>query len=250
MRDRDLLRWFVVLAACVALATTLNAQWGTLGNPGIVPPYQKVQNLTYDEWSAKFWQFAYGIPASKNPLTVPDAEYDCHEGQSADSAVWFLTGKGGAPPGNFMRTCTMPVGKYLFFPIVNFSNDNWTFDGHGDLDWTDYSTIELRKAIKEGMDSVVWMSSRIDGRLVHHLDSARFSIYRVLSPVFHYWLPDDNIFGIYVPPKPGRVGIPGAVGDGVYLMLEPLKKGEHTIEFAASFGPGSEFYFTYKVTVQ
>ena len=74
-----------------------------------------------------------------------------------------------------------------------------------------------------------------------------------MSPVFHYWVPANNILGIPVPTDPGRVGIPGTVADGVYLMLEPLSKGDHSIHFEASFGTGPGVYafdVSYTVTVK
>ena len=248
MKDQRPFRWFIVMAACMALATTLNAQWGDLGNSGIVPPNQKVGGLTYAEWSARWWQFVYSIPAAQNPL-LADSNYDCHVGQSGN--VWFLTGIWGQPPIIRTRHCTMPAGKHLFFPVANNMYDNSIAGSDGSLDWTDYSTEYMRKALMQQMNTVVGMSCRIDGQPVHYLESVS-TIYRVTSPVFHYWLPPENVFGISVPAPLGKLGIPGVVGDGVYLMVKPLSPGRHIIEFAASFGtaPGAyRFDITYVIDV-
>jgi hypothetical protein len=172
-------------------------------------------------------------------------------GQSGN--VWFLTAKWGKPPITAYRQCRIPVDKYLFFPIANGSNDNWTLDSAGALDWADNSTDDLRQALKGFLDGVVSMSCYIDGRLVRHLESVKTTPYRVTSPVFHYAVPRDNIQGIPVSTPPGKVGVPGVVGDGVYLMLEPLAPGHHTIRMAASFGtdPGAySFDITYAIVVQ
>ena len=69
MKSQFLFRCCMLPAVCMALATVVNAQHG---NQGIVPPNQKIQGLTYGDWSAKWWEFAYTIPADKNPLTVDD----------------------------------------------------------------------------------------------------------------------------------------------------------------------------------
>jgi len=248
MKSQFLFRCPVVLAACMALATVVNAQ--------VIPPTQTIQGLTYGDWSAKWAQFAYGIPADRNPLMLDEPRYDCTVGQSGN--VWFLTGRLGAHPGYLTRYCTMPSGKYLFFPIVDYTNDNFVVVDKAvgpftvkSLDWTDYSTDDLRKAIKDGMDTVTQMQCSIDGVTVDlGSTSATGSRYRVQSPVFHYWVPINNIFDIPVPIYPGTVGIPGVVADGVYLMLAPLSKGTHTIYYQASIPPNQLFEFMYYVTVQ
>lgn len=251
MKSRNLFRPLLVLVTCLALAITIKAQLPspTMGNPGIVSRDGTVLGLTYEQWSARWWQFVYGIPADQNPL-LAGANYDCSIGQSG--SVWFLTGMWGQPPIIATRTCTVPKGTYLFFPVANNQYDNSLIGPNGALDWTDYSTEYMRKSLDEQMDSVVGMRCLIDNRDVRHLESARGAVYRVVSPVFHYWLPPNNIFGITVPDPPGTTGIPGVVGDGVYLMLEPLSPGSHTIEFAASFGTAADAYrfdITYLIQV-
>jgi hypothetical protein len=59
------------------------------------------------------------------------------------------------------------------------------------------------------------------------------------------------VLAIPVPNPPNRVGIPGAVGDGIYLMVEPLTPGDHTIQFAAYF-PTFDYRFdiTYRIKVE
>jgi len=247
MKGLKSFRWFMVVAA-VALVPTLKADWDDILNPGIVPPNQKVQGLTYEQWNAKWWQFVLGIPADNNPLTA-GLNYDCKVGQSGN--VWFLTGIWGQSPIVATRRCTVPKATYLFFPIANETVVN-SFVGPSGLDWTDDSTDDLRKQAKDAMDAVIDMSCKIDNRYVHHLESVRGSIYRVTSPVFHPWLPPNNVAGIPVYTPPGKVAIPGTVADGVYLMLEPLPPGAHTIEFTASFGTAPDalrFDITYIIEV-
>lgn len=243
MKDRRCLLCLLLMVAGFALATTLQAD---SIHQAIVPPQQKVEGLTYEQWSAKWWQFAFGIPAAQNPL-LAEQDYNCQIGQSGN--VWFLTGVWGPPPIIRTRTCTMPAGKYIFFPVANNVYDNSIALPDGNLDWTDYSTEYMRKELAAQMNKVVGLTCKIDGQYVPFIHSA---IYRVQAPVFHYWLPPGNIFGLNVPTPPGKLGIPGVVADGVYLMLKPLSPGSHVIQFTASFGTAPDAYrfdITYVIQV-
>src|SRR5262245_19870660 len=68
---------------------------------------------TFAELSAQWWQWAFSIPTSKNPLFDDTGVY-CMVGQRDD--LWFL---GGSFSGPVTRTCTIPEGTSLFFPVVN-----------------------------------------------------------------------------------------------------------------------------------
>ena len=65
---------------------------------------------TYEEYAAEWWQWAMAIPRSENPILGGPCELN----QSGE--VFFLAGTNGA---NTVRSCTMPVGKGIFFPLVN-----------------------------------------------------------------------------------------------------------------------------------
>ena len=44
--------------------------------------------LTYGDWTAKWWQWAYSVPRNVNPSYDDSGRY-CSEGQNGP--VWFLT---------------------------------------------------------------------------------------------------------------------------------------------------------------
>ena len=88
----------------------------------------KVLGKTIGEWSTKWWQWAFAIPSSTNPMLHHDDDEDsipydnfCHIGQQGP--VWFLAGVWNPSPqtrpGKVERSCTVPVGKYILFPIAN-----------------------------------------------------------------------------------------------------------------------------------
>lgn len=90
----------------------------------------KLYGKTYGEWSAKWWQWAYSIPASHSPVLL-EGDVDCTLGQQGP--VYFLAGKATVLPDDpdelpivltGERWCSIPQGKALFFPIVNAANIN------------------------------------------------------------------------------------------------------------------------------
>src|SRR4051794_22907267 len=92
-------------------------------NPGVLPPVSTPYGLTYAQWSARWWQWAFSIPGPVNPL-IDTTGAQCAQGQSGN--VWFLAGLWVDPPlvpNTAVRTCTVPSGKALFFPVANIECD-------------------------------------------------------------------------------------------------------------------------------
>ncbi len=213
---------------------------GTRGsNPSIYPPGIVLFGTTYAEWSAIWWQWALAIPADQNPL-IDDTGQNCDIGQMGP--VWFLAGTFSVTPveggvyGEATRSCTVPADKALLAPIIN--GECSTAEGNGTGD-------ELRKCAKDLMDSVTLAEASVDGAPLQALNPPN-SPYRVQSPLFLYYLPDDNIFGI--PSQQSQ-----AASDGYWLFVKPLPVGEHVIKFhgKAVFSDGSFFEtdITYNLTV-
>jgi hypothetical protein len=202
-----------------------------------------IAGRTYGEWSAAWWQWSLSIPASSHPLFDKG---DCNTGQTGQ--VFFLGGKActtGDTTCNASvakRTCTVPKGKDLFFPIVNAEDSVAEEIANG----TNLRTInELRKSVQGIIDGTTNLEVDLDGSSLTDLRA-----FRVQSSAFGFKLPDDNEFkalgenvaaGTYFP----------AVNDGVYIMLKPLSPGQHVLHFKGSF-PAFNFSFdiTYKLTVK
>ena len=162
-------------------------------------------------------------PAPVNPLTDSTGAH-CAEGQ--DAKVWYLAGT--FTPDPVTRSCTVPAGTALFFPIVNTF-----FAAEGTVE-------EMRARNAAFIDSIATMSVSIDGQSVENPVG-----YRAISPIFSLELFADNIFGapegIYEP----------AVSDGFWLLLAPLPPGEHVIHFSAASSDGSfSLDVTYILTVE
>ncbi|PYJ19840.1 MAG: hypothetical protein DME99_11560, partial [Verrucomicrobia bacterium] len=117
--------WLAILCGTLLAGTLvigLTSQVGATGqrnpNPRVIPPHGRPYGLSYGEWGAQWWRWAYSFPAAQFP-PLQAGEVDCSLGQSG--SVWFLAGTAGQGP--VTRSCTIPAGKALFFPIISYLND-------------------------------------------------------------------------------------------------------------------------------
>jgi hypothetical protein len=174
--------------------------------------------------SAEWWQWALSIPASHNPTTDPTGE-QCMLGQRGP--IWFLAGVLGG--GTATRTCTVPEGVDLFFPIFNqsfFDSPNACGQGAGC-----FPIPEMRAINAEIVDGITDVVARVDGEPVAE-------ICRVRSNVFAVALPADNVSETPTAPCPAGIYAP-TVDDGYYVRLGPLPVGKHRLRFRAKNPDGS-----------
>jgi hypothetical protein len=191
----------------------------------VFPPEENVFGLSYGDWSAAWWQYVLSIPADTNPIFDTTGN-NCDIEQS-ESPVFFLVGAGTEP---VTRTCTVPSGRALFFPIINVECSNVEpppFFGE--------TAQELRECVAELVNGVgvETLQVVVDGKQVQNLED-----FRVQSPLFDFILPPgDNFLGL------PDVTSGSAVSDGYWLMLKPLSPGNHVIHWEGAFvsGPGAGF---------
>jgi len=212
----------LLATAILLLAAVLPALAGkgNAGNPGILPPQSHAYGKTYAEWSVKWWQWVFSLPATNSPILDTG---DCSAGQSGH--VWFLAGAFVGTTNT--RSCTIPAGVALFFPISDGFADNT------DCPSSDTFSVEQLVGFASGFpDSSSGMSCTIDGVPVKGLEDSITSPYRLGPQVFSYTLAStDNIianfFGLACIPD--GITVATAAEDGVYLLLAPLSAGQHTI---------------------
>lgn len=169
---------------------------------------------SFRDLSAQWWQWAMSIPAASNPLVDP-AGANCMVGQRGQ--VWFLAASLlGAP---VVRTCTVPAGVPLFFPVFNVFSFNSPGCGQGP---GDLSVAEMRGSLAPLIDGATGLSVLLDNRPIT-------SLRRVRSEVFATVLPPNDVlsanFGITCI-VPGQLYSP-SVDDGYYVMLRNLPEGTH-----------------------
>jgi hypothetical protein len=219
-----------LLTALVMLLGVIGLVAGPLtATASAAPPVVQVQSFgaTYGELSARWWQWTLSIPASINPgLDTTGA--NCGQGQVDD--VWFLA---GTFIGTVARTCTIPAGKPIFFPLIN----QVAFKPFG------FETLlDLRRQNADFIDAVSELTCTIDGAAVPNL--AKF---RVRSPSFTVIAPPKGLL------PPGWLSLPAntdsIVSDGYWLLLSPLAPGQHEIKFHAKTTGGFQVDVTYTLTV-
>jgi hypothetical protein len=194
-------------------------------NPGVIPPNATPYGMTYGEWSARWWQWALSLPVDENPFF--DEDGDCTNGANGQlGPVWFLTGVLNES-GTAERDCTVPVGKALFFPLINVECSTVEEEPFFGAD------EDALRACATGFNfSDVYAT--IDGRPVRNLEA-----FHVVSPLFSFTLPDENVLGL----EGGTTG--ESVSYGYYLMVPPLSAGAHKIEFGGTY---ADFEFSLAIT--
>ena len=172
---------------------------------------------SYGQWAAGWWLWALSIPVADSPQEA-QGEIDC--GIQQAGPVWYLAG--GDPGRPAVRSCRVPAGKKLFFPVLNLLLYNAAGEN---------LSIEAKRAQLDdffGDPGPGYNGPRpcdlyatIDGQ-----SAARFTPgARVQSPPFA------------IDTAEGRLGLPAglvdpeAVSDGVWVMLPRLTPGEHTLRF-------------------
>ncbi len=200
--------------------------------------------------NAEWQQWALSISTAVNPQlgsddTNPDKDYStagkCVVGQRGP--IWFLAGVFGGETAT--RTCSVPEGKSLFFPVANSVNINTpNICGQGPAD---LSVDDLRAASAAVIDGITDFSASLDGKTIQNIQ-------RLRSQVFEVALPETNVFD--APCMAANLGnVPAgifspAVDDGYYTLLHRLKKGPHTLHFHAANSDQSFVQdVTYKLTV-
>lgn len=202
-------------------------------NPRVIPTNANPHGKSYGEWAATWWQWAFSLPTGSHPLFDTA---DCSEGQTGH--VWFLGGSFATSTTE--RTCTVPTGTALFFPVLNTECSSLEPDPFFCDDTA--SCLTCNDQFYTGGNE---LSLVVDGVEITNLES-----YRVQSGVFPIGpVPDDNIFGV----PGGTSGI--SLADGHYVMLAPLSKGQHRIDFRACFEffggcSGFELVVGYDITVK
>jgi hypothetical protein len=186
----------------------------------VVPPQERVAGKSQAEWSRDWWQWAGSFPNEESPIADRTGGL-CAAKQSGP--VWFLAGTYG--PRRTMRTCTVPPGKYLFFPLINYvvMPRSARMTDCGDM-------IEDAAAITDEASLLVL---EIDGVRINELTRFRQA---------------TDCFDMGERAFP-RVRIYPSAANGYYVMLKPLPPGTHTLNFGGSL-PRLFQAVTYTLTVE
>jgi hypothetical protein len=210
------MRRIVVLALGVLLALALAAPLASAQVGQGAKASGKASELAAD-----WWQWALAEPVATNPLVgdyTDGPQCDGRPVSDVPGKKWFLAGSfdGSAVE----RTCTIPVGTQLFFPVFNAI---WILEPGETVKFARQQVNEFINSVLADPD--LSMVVTVDGKEVK---SKR--IVRAESPVFRVSLPDDNVFGADADLYQNK----RSVADGLWAALPPLSKGEHTIHVEVS----------------
>jgi hypothetical protein len=187
----------------------------------VLPAGQDVAGASQSQWSRKWWQWALSFDAEDSPV-ADQTGAACRAGQQGP--VWFLAG--GVGNARLSRECTVPAGKFLFFPLANYV----AMPTEGGAPTCEVMMRDARQ-ITDGASRLVL---KIDGQPQPALEAHRVDT-RGCFDAGARRSPPENVF-------------PSA-GNGYYVMLKPLPPGTHEIEFGAVL-PAVTQAITYRLHVR
>jgi hypothetical protein len=208
---------------CLLMIGSLNsAQAGAIKK-------ERLYGKTFGEWSKNWWQWAFSIadiPEGTHPINVAEGPVDCSLGQQGK--VWFLSGTGNGVPVDFTgvipiqsaeRSCDIPRGKALFFPLVNSCFINEAGENY---------SIEEKRAILDEFTSQsagCQLEVTLNGEPLYTVNKVHTQ-----SPPFRIEGIEGNFFEI-----PTGLVDEEVVSDGFWVMLPPLRPGQYELIFKGSF---------------
>lgn len=190
-------------------------------NEILVPASAPVAGKSQAEWSQIWWQWAASFDRDESPVADTTGE-NCTNGQSG--AVWFLAGTYGTK--RTVRTCHVPAGKTLFFPLINYV---MAPNGNGKL--TCESAIASVSRTTANPSALILS---VDGKRFENL-----AVHRQATPACF----DLGVLAA------GRPRIFPSAANGYYVALYPLPVGTHRIEFGGAL-PGMLQAVTYELVVE
>ncbi|MDQ4491586.1 hypothetical protein RBS60_15395 [Sinomonas sp. ASV486] len=179
----------------------------------------------YSTLAAQWWTWALTQPKSSNPLLDTTGAL-CANQQSGK--MWFLGGafNSTAP---VTRSCTIPAGTSLYFPLVNAVDVEYAHDN------VPAKTVRSYTAFVQ--DSASNLYATLDGQ---NLSSNAIQFEH--SDLFSFNMPTDNVFG-----APAGYMSPCA-DSGYYALLKGLSAGSHILKFGGTLAQPDGTVFTETVT--
>lgn len=161
-------------------------------------------NISYSDWTAKWWQWAYSIPLDKHP-SYDDTGKFCGENQ--EQPVWFLSNSFEHP---VVRTCEIPSGTSILVALLNSECSYAEFPSLK-------SELQLRDCAKKMQDIVGKGHAVLNG-----INMSNMIEYNLQTSLFNFTLPQDNILSLTSQTT-------HAIADGNWLFLKPLPLGTHEL---------------------
>lgn len=182
----------------------------------LVPPARPIAGATQEEWSKRWWRWALSFEDEDSPVADPDGRL-CASGQSGP--VWFLAGT--YETRRVVRSCRVPAGKTLFFPLIN----SLAFPPDDERE----ACASLMLRAETQTEAPAALVLEFNGRRFAGLEA-----HRQATRGCFLVAPDDDA---------------PAAGNGYYVALGPLKRGRYTLNFGGIL-PGLSQAVTYTLDVR
>lgn len=168
--------------------------------------------------TADWWQWAMSTSEEDSPVADPTGA-NCGVNQRGDT--WFLAGGFGS--SKIQRTCSVPAGKKLFFPLVNMVY--WPARGARAI-----TCASTKASAALNNDTALDLFAELDGTPIRDLKR-----YRIAS---------SECFDVFarVPAALHPYKAFPSATDGFWLLLNPLPPGRHTLKFGGRYNHESADY--------
>jgi len=174
-----------------------------------------VSGISQNTYVNMWWQWAVSMPRKDSPVSDRIGT-KCAVNQAGP--VWFLAGGYGS--SLIQRKCTIPSGKYIFFPIINM-----VYYPASPRDKPSCSSVKKGAAMNN-----------------NHLISFKVIIdkHKYVNPAF-FRHASEKCFDLYsrVPGAQKYPPVYPSATDGYWVMVKPLSKGKHEISFRAEYNSES-----------
>jgi hypothetical protein len=181
-------------------------------------PDSIISELSYGQWTVKWWQWALSIPRHKNPVVDRTGR---NAGEHQPDEVWFLAGiwADDYTSEEFpSRECKVPVGSSLLIPVLNCE-----------------------------ADPIEYPEIKSDQDIIHHVSDQMHKVIKKECYLNEQYIPpqrvrsDPVIFELQIHNDFARSNVGGrtkASADGYWVFLKPLPKGNYNIRFEGSYEYG------------
>lgn len=174
----------------------------------MAPPELVIDDKAISSYPNLWWQWAYASKKEINPVQDLTGK-NCHQGQGG--SVWYLAGGFGS--SKIQRKCSIPAGKYIFFPVINMAH---------------WKPIDAVLSCDEAKEYAALNNNRLISIDIE-LDSKKAS-----NPA-HSRMSSNQCFNIFSRMPGEKYDAYPSATDGFWIMLKPLSKGSHILKFQAKY---------------
>jgi len=207
---REFLLILIVFISWGVNANSLQTGVDKTSNKIIIGIDEKVSGKHLHEYANMWWQWTRTMNKKESPV-IDRIGDKC--GVNQNGSVWFLAGGYGS--SKISRRCTIPEGKYIFFPIINMAY--WPRQGSS----ITCEGVKNRAALNN--DNLLLVNAELDGKKI--------------PDVRKYRIQSEKCFDLLglIPKKFNAPKVFPSATDGYWLMLKPLTKGQHKLKFSAQY---------------